>query len=179
MAKTIYLQEPQEFNLKLAEALKEIAEFKVPDWALFVKTGVSKIRVPEDDDFWYKRAGSILRQLYLHGMVGVGRLRTRYGGKMDRGGRASKFRKASGKIIRVILQQAEAAGFVEKVTSRQFGRRLTQAGRDFLDDIKVAKKEVVETVSEKEEVVEEAEVAEEKVEEVKPEKVEDGKEKEE
>ena len=167
MAKTIHLQEPQEFNLKLAEALKEIVEFKVPDWAVFVKTGVSKIRVPEDDDFWYKRAAYLVRD--LKGVVGVGRLRTRYGGKMDRGGRASKFRKASGKIIRVILQQAETAGFVEKVADRQFGRRLTQAGRDFLDDIKVeVKKEVVEEISEKKkEVVEEAEVAEEKVEEVK------------
>jgi len=35
----------------------------------------------------------------------------------------------------VILQQAEAAGLVEKVTRMQHGRRLTQAGRDFLDSI--------------------------------------------
>ena len=29
-----------------------------------------------DSDFWHKRAASILRQIYIHKVVGVGRLRT-------------------------------------------------------------------------------------------------------
>ena len=171
MSQKIFSQEPQEYNNKLAEALKGVAEFKAPDWANFVKTGVNKERVPEDVDFWYKRAASILRNLYLHGIVGVGKFRTRYGGRKRRGGRPDEFRKASGKMIRIILQQGEAAGLVEKVAKgKQFGRRLTQAGRDFLDgiEIKEVKKVVVEKKIEKpkEEV---------KVEEVKSEVEEDGK----
>ena len=105
------------------------------EWAMYVKTGVSRERPPMDDDFWFTRSASILRQLYIHGVVGVGKLRTRYGSKKDRGGKPDRFFKASGKIIRVILQQAEAAGLVEKILRRQHGRRLTQAGRDLLDSI--------------------------------------------
>jgi len=139
MARTIFAQEPQAYNRALAAAIKKIPQFKAPEWAMFVKSGVAKQRVPQDDDFWYVRTASILRQLYVHGVVGVSRLKTRYGSKKNRGKRPDKFRKASGKIIRTILQQAEAAELVEKVLVRQFGRRLTQKGRDFLDSITVEK----------------------------------------
>jgi len=135
MAKTIFAQDPEKYIPALAEALKNIPEFEVPEWAHYVKTGVSRERPPAMDDFWYTRAASILRQLYIRGVVGVGKLRTRYGSRKDRGGRPDKFFKSGGKIIRVILQQAEAAGLVEKVLRMQHGRRLTQAGRDFLDSI--------------------------------------------
>jgi small subunit ribosomal protein S19e len=141
MAKIVFAKDPEKFVSALAGALKKVPEFKVPEWVGFVKSGVSRERPPVDDDFWYVRAASILRQLYIKGVVGVGKLRTRYGSKKDRGGKASKFRKASGKIIRVILQQAEAAGLVEKVSRLQYGRRLTQAGRDFLDSIEVGDEE--------------------------------------
>lgn len=135
MARTIYTQDPAKFIPALAEALKRIPEFEVPVWAHYVKSGPSRERPPLMEDFWYTRAASILRQLYVKGVVGVGKLRTRYGSRKDRGGKPDKFFKASGKIIRVILQQAEAAGLVEKVTRMQFGRRLTEKGRDLLDSI--------------------------------------------
>tara|TARA_Y100000310_G_scaffold271353_1_gene285793 strand:- start:2425 stop:2940 length:516 start_codon:yes stop_codon:yes gene_type:complete len=141
MAKVIFTKDPTRFIPALAEALKNLPEFKTPEWAEFVKTGTSKERPPTDQDFWYKRAASILRQLYLKGVIGVGRLRTRYGSKKDRGGKPDEFRKASGKIIRVILQQAEDAGLVEKVKKLQHGRRLTKEGRDLLDSIQVDEKE--------------------------------------
>ncbi|OGJ21663.1 30S ribosomal protein S19e [Candidatus Pacearchaeota archaeon RBG_13_36_9] len=124
------------YNKKLAEALKNIAEFQVPEWAFFVKSGGSKERPPVDEDFWFKRAASILRQLYIHEVVGVGRLRTRYGGKKNRGMKPEEFRKGSGKIIRTILQQAEKAGLVEKVKDKMSGRKLTEKGKQFLDSIK-------------------------------------------
>ena len=175
MSKVIHEVKPELFNDKLAEALKQLGKFAVPEWAGFVKSGSGKERPPADDDFWYKRAASILRQLYIKGVVGVGKLRTRYGSKKARGGRPSKFRKSSGKIIRVILQQAEKVGLVEKIDKNQFGRRLTQHGRAFLDG--VAK----ETLDKKEEEVEKKEVVEkelkvEEKEEVEEEKVEEKKE---
>jgi len=135
MAKIIFAQNPEKYIPALAEALKKVPEFEVPDWAMYVKTGVSRERPPMMEDFWYTRAASILRQLYIRGVVGVGKLRTRYGSRKDRGGKPDKFFKSGGKIIRVILQQAEAAGLVEKILRRQHGRRLTQSGRDFLDSI--------------------------------------------
>jgi len=140
MAKDIFAKDAEKFVVALAGVLKGVDEFEVPEWAGFVKSGVSRERPPVDDDFWYVRAASILRQMYIKGVVGVGRLRTRYGSRKDRGGKACKFRKASGKIIRVILQQAEAAGLVEKVSRVQHGRRLTVKGRELLDSVEVEEK---------------------------------------
>lgn len=140
MARTIFAKDPVSFIPALAAQLKGKEEFQIPEWALFSKTGMSRERPPADADFWYTRGASILRQLYIHGVVGVGKLRTRYGSRKDRGGRPDKFKKSGGKIIRVLLQQAEAAGLVEKVTKLQHGRRLTAAGRDLLDSIEVAEK---------------------------------------
>ena len=137
MVKTIFTKNPVKFIPALAEALKNIEAFEIPEWAIYVKSGTSRERPPVDDDFWYIRTASILRQLYIKGVFGVGKLRTKYGSRKDRGGRPDKFKKSGGKIIRVILQQAEAAGLVEKVLRLQHGRRLTQAGRDLLDSIEV------------------------------------------
>ena len=147
MAKTIFAQNPEKYIPALAEALKNVPEFVVPEWAMYVKSGVSRERPPMSEDFWFTRAASILRQLYIRGVVGVGKLRTKYGSRKDRGGKPDKFFKSGGKIIRVILQQAEAAGLVEKVLRMQHGRRLTQAGRDFLDSIDGAYDEGVDNSS--------------------------------
>lgn len=127
-----------EYNIKLAEALKKIPEIKPPEWSFFVKTGTSKKRPPQDSEFWYKRASSILRQIYVHKTVGVNRLKTRYGSRKNRGFKPEKFKKASGKIIRVILQQAESAGLLEKTkeTGKKAGRKLTEEGRKLMESVK-------------------------------------------
>ena len=118
---------------RVAEELKKMEEIKPPSWAAFVKTGPSRQRPPIQRDWWYIRAASVLRTVYLHGPVGVERLRTKYGGRKDRGARPEHFKKASGHIIRVILQQLERAGLVEKVERR--GRRITPRGRSLLDRV--------------------------------------------
>jgi len=131
----------QEYNKKLAEALKQIPEFKAPEWVEYVKSGPAKERPIEEEDFWYKRSASILRQIYKKKIVGVNRLRTKYGSKKNRGARPEKFFKASGKIIRTILQQADSAGFTEiakdikGVRSKRPGRQLTKKGKEFLEAI--------------------------------------------
>ena len=137
----VYELDAQEYNLKLAEALKKIPEFKEPEWAQFVKSGPAKERPIEDSDFWYKRSASILRQIYKKNTVGVNRLKTRYGSKKDRGMRPEKFKKAGGKIIRTILQQADKIGFTEiikpvkGVRTRKPGRQLTEKGKKFMEEI--------------------------------------------
>jgi small subunit ribosomal protein S19e len=127
--------EPGKYNKELANALKKIKEFQKPEWVDFVKTGPSKQRPTTEEDFWYRRAASILRQIYIKKIVGVNRLRTRYGGRKDRGVRPPHFYKSGGKIIRKILQQAEAAGFVEKSQSKKAGRQLTIKGRQFMESL--------------------------------------------
>ena len=133
----VYAIPAQKYNDILAEALKKMPEFKMPEWAYYVKTGTSKARPPMESEWWHKRAASILRQIYKQGIVGVGRLRTKYGSRKNRGMRPEIFVKSSGKIIRIILQSAEKAGFLEKVKEgRRFGRRLTKSGKEFLEAIK-------------------------------------------
>jgi len=137
----IFESNPHEYNRKLAEALKDINEIKAPEWSFFVKSGPSKERPIDEKDFWYKRSASILRQIYKKKIVGVERLRTKYGSKKNRGMKPEKFQKASGKIIRVILQQLDSAGLTEKaedvkgVRSKRPGRQLTKKGKDLLESI--------------------------------------------
>jgi len=137
----VYDLDQQEYNLKLAEALKKVPEFKSPEWVEFVKSAPSKERPIEDPDFWYKRAASILKQIYKKKNIGVSRLRTKYGSKKDRGFKPEEFRRAGGKIIRVILQQADKAEFTEiskpvRGTKIKAGRKLTEKGIEFMENIK-------------------------------------------
>lgn len=138
----VYEIDAQQYNLKLAEALKKIHEFKVPEWVQFVKSGPSRERPIDEPDFWYKRAASILRQIYRNKTLGVNRLRTKYGSRKNRGFKPERFKRAGGKIIRIILQQSDAAGFTEivkkikGVKEKKPGRQLTEKGRRFLESIK-------------------------------------------
>ena len=139
---SIFEIDAQEYNLKLAKALKDIPEFKAPEWVFYVKSSPSKERPIDEEDFWYKRAASILRQIYKKKIVGVNRLRTKYGSKKNRGMQPEKFKRAGGKIIRTILQQSDKAGFTElapdikRVRRKKPGRQLTEKGKRFLEEIK-------------------------------------------
>lgn len=142
MENSVYNIKAQEYNLKLAEALKKIPEFQEPEWAKFVKSGSAKERPIDDEDFWHKRAASVLRNIYKTGSIGVQRLRTKYGSKKNRGFKPEAFAKGSGKIIRIILQQADKAGFTEiqkpirGIKSKRPGRILTEKGKKFMEEIK-------------------------------------------
>ena len=120
------------FINRLKEELKSINEVQPLAWAKFVKSGSHNQRPPEQEDFWYIRGASILRKIYLNDTIGVERFKTYFGGRKNRGHAPPRFRKASGSIIRKLLQQLEKAGFVEKGKK---GRKLTGKGRKFLDNV--------------------------------------------
>lgn len=124
--------EPQKFVNLLKEKLKNIKEITPPKWAGILKSGVSRSRPPQQEDFWFIRTASILRRLYIEGVVGVNRMSTVYGGRKRYGHAPAHFRKASRNTIRKILQQLEKSGLVEK---EKRGRKLTSRGRSFLDKI--------------------------------------------
>lgn len=132
---TVYDVTPGELINKVKEDLKKRKSLEAPDWSKFVKTGMHKENPPVQEDFWYIRAASILRTLYVHGAKGVQRLRRKYGGRKDRGPKQEKVYKGSGKIIRVILQQLEEEGLVEKIMRKgRKGRQLTPEGVKLLDN---------------------------------------------
>lgn len=127
--------EAGKYNSLLAHELKKSGEFPAPEWVLFVKTSAHKVRPTVEQDFWHKRAASILRQIYLRGTVGVERLRSRYGGRKNRGSQPSRFTPGGGKIIRTILKQADAAGLTEKSQGKKAGRMLTAKGKAFMEQL--------------------------------------------
>ncbi|MBT8507133.1 30S ribosomal protein S19 [Methanomicrobiaceae archaeon CYW5] len=139
---TVYDIPPEVLIQKAAEELKAMDAVESPDWAQFAKTGVHKEAPPYDENWWYIRAASVLRRIYVDGPVGVERLRTFYGGKKNRGSNPSQFRKGSGSVLRKIVQQLEQEGLVGNTPE---GRVITAKGRSFLDGVAFsAKPEIVE-----------------------------------
>jgi len=149
----------QELVSALADQLKPL--LKKPEWADYVKTGVYKERPPLNSDWWYMRASSILLKVDKLGPVGVSKLRTKYGGKKNRGVRPERFYKGSGSIIRMILQQLEGVGLLKQETRGSHkGRVLTLKAYSLIartaraydnPRLKHASKAQVRDVSEKEE----------------------------
>ena len=129
---TVYDIPADRFIPALAEELKKRPEIRPPDWAMFAKTGVHKEMPPEDPAWSFTRVASILRRVYIDGPIGVERMRTFYGGRMDRGSKPNKFRKGSGSILRKSLQQLEAAGLV---VHDKTGRKVSAQGMSFMDNL--------------------------------------------
>lgn len=122
----------QRFIEKLAENLEKMEELKQPEWSSFVKTGVHNERPPEQKNWWWMREASILRKLYLKQNLGVSKFRKLYGGRKNLGHRPEHKRKASGAIIRRMLQQLETVNFVKK--DKKKGRVLTPKGKAIMNE---------------------------------------------
>jgi len=115
-----------------AAFLKRQGKLPVPGWVDTVKTGPAKEMPPQDIDWFYVRAASIARHVYLRKTVGVGRLRRVHGSAKNRGNRPSHHVDASGSVDRKVLQSLEKIQIVEKDEDKG-GRRITQQGQRDLD----------------------------------------------
>eukprot|EP00954_Amorphochlora_amoebiformis_P030748 1395158-Amorphochlora_amoeboformis.AAC.1 len=58
----------------LAAHFKETAQMEIPDYAEYIKTASFKELAPYDPDWYYIRAASIARKVYLFGGIGIGGL---------------------------------------------------------------------------------------------------------
>ena len=123
---------PQKLIQKLSEELKKNENIKPPEWSKYVKTGASTERPPLQDDWWFLRSAAVLRKVYINGPVGTQRLRTAFGGRRRRGHKGAHHKKAGGKIIRLILQQLENAGYIKKIEKPKKGRIITSKGQMIL-----------------------------------------------
>lgn len=135
----IMLVNPNELIKRAAAELKKGKLVSPPEWSKLVKTGHHKERLPEDNDWWYVRSAAILRSVARLGPIGTEKLRTKYGGKKNRGNKPEHVYKASGSVIRKSLQQLENSGLIvqtEKGVHK--GRVLTPKGVSFLDKLAVA-----------------------------------------
>ncbi len=137
-----------QFIEKLAKYLKEnIDEVQPPAWASLAKTGTHVEKQPQNPNWWYIRSASILRKVYVHGFIGLEKLRAEYGGRKDFGVKPEHAVKAGGSHIRKVLQQLEAASLVQ--TARPQGRKMTPKGRKLLQEVaEDLQKELVKAVPE-------------------------------
>ena len=108
---------------------------ETPEWAEFAKSGPSRELPPEQEDFWARRAASVLRKVAMKAPIGVERLSTEYGGTKDGSNRyqvaPSKRSDGSQKVLREILQQLEDEGLI--MTRDGEGRDITPEGQSLLD----------------------------------------------
>ena len=116
----------------LANSLKSVDAIQPPEWSNFVKTSMHKEKAPTQPDWWYFRTASVLRKIGINGPIGTERLSRHYSGAKDRGSKPNRSSNGSRKVLRLIMQQLEIAGFIAK--SKKGGRGLTPKGQSVLDN---------------------------------------------
>ncbi|GBG61485.1 hypothetical protein CBR_g21828 [Chara braunii] len=132
-AKTVKDVSPHDFVRAYAAHLKRTGKIEVPQWADLVKTASFKQLAPYDPDWYYIRAASMARKLYLRHGIGIGAFKKVYGGRKSNGVRPHHFATSSGSIARHVLKQLEVLKIVEK--DPKGGRRITSNGQRDLDRI--------------------------------------------
>jgi small subunit ribosomal protein S19e len=136
------------FIEKLAKYLREnVDEVQPPAWATVAKTGSHVEKQPQNPNWWYTRSASVLRKIYVHGPIGLEKLRSDYGGRKGFTVKPNHASKSGGNNIRKVMQQLEAAGLIQKAVPN--GRVMAPKGRKLLQEIaEDLQKELVKTAPE-------------------------------
>ncbi|KAI8548441.1 hypothetical protein RHMOL_Rhmol07G0274100 [Rhododendron molle] len=112
-AKSVKDVSPHEFVKAYSAHLKRSSKMELPHWTDIVKTGTFKELAPYDPDWYYIRAASMARKIYLRQGLGVGSFQRIYGGSKRNGSRPSHFCKSSGAVARHILQQLQKINIID------------------------------------------------------------------
>lgn len=127
----------QDFINAYAQFLQRQGKLEVPGYVDIVKTSAGNELPPQESETWfYKRAASVARHIYLRKQVGVGKLNKLYGGAINRGFRPHRHADASGSINRKVVQALTKIGVLEH--SDKGGRRISENGQRDLDRIAAA-----------------------------------------
>jgi len=126
----------QTFVEALATHLKNTGKINIPEWHDIVKTGTFKELCPNDPDWLFIRAASMLRHVYLRQGTGIGTFTRVYGGKArkTRSTRRPHFVHAAKGLHRYLLKQLEKMDLVSTGKDRK-GRWMTAHGQKELDTI--------------------------------------------
>ena len=106
---------------------------ELPKWNDYVKTSTDNELAPYNPDWYYIRAASVARKIYLRQGVGVGGLRKYYGRRSGNQTTQEHFHRASGGLIRHIFHALESMKVLEKMGKG--GRKITDNGQRDLDRI--------------------------------------------
>ncbi|GMP51709.1 hypothetical protein CsSME_00017839 [Camellia sinensis var. sinensis] len=99
-----------------------------------VKTGRFKELAPYDPDWYYIRATSMSRKIYLKQGLGVGAFQRIYGGSKRNGSHPPHFCKSSGAVARHNLQQLQTMNIID-IDVKGNGRRITSSDQRDLDQV--------------------------------------------
>lgn len=127
----IFQVDSEELIRRTADRLKQ-AGVRKPEYVDFVKTGAGRERPPMQEDFFYMRCASVLRQVYINGPIGISKLRSKYGSKRGHVVRRHHHYRAGGSVIKDAFASLEKLGYVK---STKQGRVMTGTGKSFLDKI--------------------------------------------
>lgn len=116
---------------EIATLFRENPAIKEPGFVPFVKTGSHRERAPIQKGWYFTRLASVLYRVYVDGPLGTESLRSYYGGRKSRGVKPEKFRKASGKVLRVCMQELEKQGLIQK--HKKGGREISSRGQSMLE----------------------------------------------
>ena len=94
----------------LADRLGDVEAIVAPEWAAYVKTGVTRERPPTQENWWHLRAAAVLRKVARRGPIGITALSQLFGGYKDNGSMPNTPAAGSRHVIRTAMQQLEAAG---------------------------------------------------------------------
>merc|ERR1712076_126360 len=123
---------PQLFVKAFAAHLKK-SKLKVPEFVEIVKTSKGNELGPTDPDWFYVRAASVARHVYLRPNVGVGAVRKIYGSAKRNGTRPNHFCLGSSSVARKVLQSLEGIKLITKDVNG--GRSIAPTGRRDMDRI--------------------------------------------
>ncbi|XP_042447662.1 40S ribosomal protein S19-3-like [Zingiber officinale] len=132
-SKTMKDVSPHEFVKAYSAHLKRSGKMELPEWTDIVKTGRFKELAPYDPDWYYIRAASMARKIYLSQGIGVDGFQKIYGGRKRNGSLPPHFCKSSGAIARHILQQLETMNIIE--INPKGGRKISSQGQRDLDQV--------------------------------------------
>jgi len=123
----------QKFVTGFADFLKKSGKMAVPEWADLIKLSRANEQGPTNDDWYFVRAASVARHLYIRAPAGVGSFTKIYGSRKRNGSAPSHWTRSYQSVSRRVLQSLESMNLVEKDPNG--GRRLTSQGRRDLDRI--------------------------------------------
>ncbi|KAJ6829643.1 40S ribosomal protein S19-like [Iris pallida] len=124
---------PHDFVKAYSAHLKRSRKMELPHWTDIVKTGRFKELAPYDPDWYYIRAASMAKKIYLRQGIGVGGFQKMYGGRKRNRSKPQHFCNSSGVVARNILQLLQAMNIID--VDPKGGRVITSQGRQDLDQV--------------------------------------------
>ena len=94
----------QLFVVGFADFLKKSGKMQVPEWADLIKLSRFNEQGPHNPDWFFVRAASVARHLYIRAPAGVGAFTKIYGARKRNGSAPSHFMRSSQSVSRRVLQ---------------------------------------------------------------------------